>query len=166
MSLDNIQLPAIVIQEMFKNSLIDCKSEKQVRENTSESTLTFLGNNDKQVLILVKNADSLYMPDEELTFLLGILTACKLTMNDVAIMNLHQQPKFNYTAIGKDIFANTIIQFGTNPADIELPMSFPTYQLQAYNNQTYLCAPELSILQQDKAEKMKLWNCLKTLFSI
>ncbi len=51
-------------------------------------------------------------------------------------------------------------------AEIKLPLSFPDYQIQKYNNQLYLTTPPLSKLQNDKAEKTKLWNCLKQIFSI
>jgi hypothetical protein len=47
-----------------------------------------------------------------------------------------------------------------------LPLQFPAYQIQKFNNQVYLAAPALHLLAQDKAEKTKLWNCLKQVFSI
>ena len=56
--------------------------------------------------------------------------------------------------------------FGVLPKALELPLDFPYYQLQKYNNHTYLSAPALAALINDKTEKVKLWTSLKQLFSI
>ena len=163
MSLDNIQLSPVVLQELFKNTLIGAASEKE--SASKKATLNFLGNNKKRITIIVDNEEVLYLPDEQLNFLLGILSACKLTMEDVAIINIKTNP-VSYTTLGKELKAEKIFLFGVDPSQIELPLQFPFYQVQAYNKQVYLSSPLLNILQENKAEKTKLWLCLKQIFSI
>ena len=68
--------------------------------------------------------------------------------------------------ISKELSAEKVFVFGVTPGDINLPLSFPHYQVQQFKNQQYLSAPPLIELQHDKAEKTKLWNCLKKIFSI
>jgi len=84
----------------------------------------------------------------------------------VAVLNKVKQPGLNYEAINKELQAEVILLFGVQPDQLELPLQFPNYQIQKYNNQQYLCAPGLQLLQKEKEEKLKLWNCLKQLFTI
>jgi hypothetical protein len=166
MSLDNIQLPAIVLQDLFKNSLVDIDNgmAKQAVEKTTG--IAFLGSNQKQVTIIADDTTTIYLPDEELNFLMGILNACKLSMADVALVNIAKTGAVTYGKIQEELNAETILLFGVTPAQLQLPLQFPHYQIQKFNNQVYLAAPALTVIAADKAEKTKLWNCLKQIFSI
>lgn len=166
MSLDNIQLPAIAIQDLYKNSLVDLNNHQDdIKQDAHAATLPYLGNNLKKICIAVNDNDALYLSDEMLNFLLGILSACKLSMADVALVNTAKH-HFTYTDIQEQLQAATVLLFGIPPGRLQLPMQFPSYQLQKFNNQVYLAAPELQNLQQDKAEKTKLWNSLKQVFNL
>ena len=166
MSLDNIQLPAIVLQDLFKNSLIDLNTNKTVMQVDNNAAFTFLGNNEKRIAIIVNDAKAIYLPDEELNFLMGILSACKLSMADVALVNISKAVTLAYPEIEQQLKAEKILFFGVTPAQLQLPLQFPNYQIQKYNNQVYVAAPALKTLQGDKEEKTKLWNCLKLVFAI
>ena len=110
--------------------------------------------------------ETLYLPDEQLNFLLGILSACGLTMEDVAIVNTKKNRNLTYKAIELELKGASILLFGVSAAQINLPIEFPHYQVQSFNNQTYLAAPVLQEIQNSKEEKTKLWNCLKQFFAI
>jgi hypothetical protein len=168
MSLDNIQLPAIVIADLFKNCLVDLNiSEAPAIAATSKKQgFSFLGNNKKKIVIVVADAEAIYLAEDALNFLLGILTACKLNMEDVALVNTTTNPTLTYKDVQEQLQAENILLFGVTPAQLQLPLAFPQYQIQKYNGQMYLAAPALQLLAQDKGEKTKLWNCLKQLFSI
>lgn len=166
MSLDNIQLPSIVLQDLFKNSLIDLNSGKATKLSIDNAGINYLGSNKKNVSIIVKDASTIYLPDDQLNFLIGILSACKLSMAEVALVNKAQHPALNYNTLEQELSAAVILLFGITPEQLELPLQFPQYQIQKFNNQIYLSAPGLDVLQGDKAEKTKLWNCLKQVFSI
>ena len=88
MSLDNIQLPPIVLQALFNKTLVEDISIQIQNTASPKKMLAFLGKNEKQIIIIVSNEEVLYLPDEQLSFLLGVLAACKLTMEDVAIINI------------------------------------------------------------------------------
>ncbi len=166
MSLDNIQLPPIVLQQLFKHSLNDLKNEQNPEEKTTSKGFSTLGNNRRHILILVNSDETMYLPDDQLNFLLGILAACNLTMEDVAILNIKKNKPVTYKTVTNELKPEKLFLFGVNPVQIELPLDFPNYQVQPYNNQIYLTAPLLSQFQDNKAEKTKLWNCLKQIFAI
>ncbi|MES2850512.1 MAG: hypothetical protein V4685_15740 [Bacteroidota bacterium] len=166
MSLDNIQLPPATITALFRKSLVELKSTQAAEKTTGSSSINILGKNAKGIIIVVSSDETAYLPDEELNFLLGILGACKLNMDDVGIFNLRKNEGADYKTISAELNAEKIFLFGISADEIKLPLSFPDYQIQKYNNQVYLTAPALNALQNDKTEKTKLWNCLKQIFSI
>lgn len=166
MSLDNIELTPFLIQELFKNSLVEFYDIAPTQKTKQVLPFNILGNNKSRVIIIIENDETVYLPDTQLNFLLGILSACKLTMDDVAILNIKKNKAVTYKAIELELKAEKIILFGVAPIQIELPIEFPHYQIQQYNNQTYISAAPLSDIQDDKTEKTILWNCLKQLFSI
>ncbi len=166
MSLDNIQLPAIVLQDLYTNSLVDLKTANAEPVAVSAGELSFLGENKKKISIIVDHTDVIYLPDEELNFLLGILSACKLSMADVALLNFVKNPSATYREIGEQLSAEKVLLFGIKPSALELPLQFPHYQIQNYNNQVYLSSPDLKTLSDNKEEKIKLWTCLKQVFAI
>ena len=166
MSLDNINLPPLVLQQLFTHTLIEAKNNPTVDSKSTEKPFLTLGNNQKKVLILVESEETLYLPDNQLNFLLGILAACNLTMEDVAILNIKKNPSVNYQRITDDLKSEKVFLFGLQPDQIELPVNFPTYQIQKFNNQVYLAAPALSNFHDNKAEKTRLWICLQQIFNI
>lgn len=166
MSLNNIQLPGTVLQHLYSKCLYSFDFPKAVLPETDQNHIVFLGSNQKHIIILVNSETAIYLPDEELNFLLGILTACKLSMADIALVNLHKNPSLTYTAINGQLKAEKVFLFGVSTDAITLPMQFPHYQVQHFNDQVYLSAVSLGELQANKEEKLKLWSCLKKIFSI
>jgi hypothetical protein len=127
--------------------------------------IKFLGKNGKKVLVMVMHASVPILPDEELSFLTNILSACKLGLSDIAIVNCHQ---VHVEALQQLIAeeGKKVLMFGLEPLAIGLPINFPQFQLQPFDGRTYLYGPALSELQNDKNLKMKLWTSLKNLFGI
>lgn len=165
MSLNDITLNPVLLQDLYKNSLVEIVSKK-TKAAKVEGTFSFLGNNKKGIVIVVSSNDAIHLADDELNFLLAILSPCKLSMEDVAILNIQKNNQAVYQTIESDLKAKTILLFGVTTDQIQLPIQFPDYQIQKYNSQVYLSAPKLGNIEKDKAEKVKLWNCLKQVFSI
>lgn len=124
-----------------------------------------LGGNKKNILILVTNPTVPYLPDPELDFLSAILGACRLSIADVAIVNLHHYPQ-PYTELLKQFSSRQVLLMGVTPQQIDLPFHFPHFQLQAFDQRTYLSALELGVMSQNRDLKMQLWGCLKNMFGV
>jgi hypothetical protein len=171
MTLDNIQLPAFIIADLFKDSLVVLNTpqpKKQEKEGAGSSVLpsvSGLGQNQRKILLLVAEKEAIYLRDDQLNFLLGILSACSLTMADVMLVNQYQH-NVDYGLLTVQFEPEKILLFGVAPSAIGLPLNFPQYQVQRFNNQVYLYAPSLSVLEKDRMEKSKLWTCLKQIFNI
>ncbi len=172
MSINNIELPAYAVAEIYTNSLVTEKnaaaipvaSKEPLPQTTTTGTNTnwkWLGKNEQQILIVVNNSKVVHLPDNELAFLTGILGACKLSLADVAIVNLNNHTDAGYKQLTTEFKSKKVFLFGIEPATFDLPMNFPHYQVQAFTGISFLYAPALKELENDKAEKMKLWGCLK-----
>lgn len=161
MSLNHIQLKSSLLADLYKNSLIETSTI-----SVSEATqLKYFGNNQKNILIIVSHQTVPFLHDEELSFLTNVLAACKLSMADVGIVNNHGAEQNDLQNL-INAEAKQVLLFGVEPLAIGLPINFPPFQLQPFNNRTYLHAPELSEVEDDKTLKARLWSALKVLFGI
>lgn len=175
MNSSKIQLPDFVISDLYKNQLvvieeafIDTKLPNKA-EPTPPSKPEFLGNNQKNICILVKDTQAVYLNDHSLQFLSTILTACKLNLGDVAIVNFSRTPLL-YPSLKEWLSPKYILVFDIGATTLQLPFELPTYQVQSYDKCSFLFAPALDQMTADtreaKIEKSKLWLSLKTMFNI
>lgn len=164
--------PEIIIAKqepaVKKSSFIEERPEP-VEEKVNKPAKWYLGNYEKKFVVLVNDESNVYVSDENLQFLTGVLNACKMNLAQIALINLHNHP-INFQQLKQDLQPEFIVAFGINALQMELPFSMPDYQVQQYSNCSVLTAPALRELNQTtaaaKAEKAKLWNCLKKMLNL
>jgi len=186
MSLNNIQLNPALLADMYKTSLVDTNDRSGEGEkaqtvslhtkttaNSDQDTTNakavnwkYLGDYRKSILIIVRYNDFPHLPDEQLSFLSTILGACKLDLADVAILNIANTSPASYKTIQEKFKSSFTILFGLTPEEFEMPLSFPEFQVQAFNNCTFLHTPVLEMVEGDKVLKSKLWVCLRKMFGV
>lgn len=180
MDLNHINLPPAALAGLYGETLVSEHTEhlippaaikKEVPASGNQATeqnatVRSLGNNQQNILVLVNVSDAVFLSDESLLFLTGVLSACKLSMADIALVNLHHYPDMPYQTLLNEFKSRIVFLFDKDPASFGLPMNFPHYQLQAFAGNTFLYAPSLQELEKDKVEKTKLWGCLKRLFNL
>ncbi|MCC6289057.1 MAG: hypothetical protein IT249_14335 [Chitinophagaceae bacterium] len=167
MGLKQIILPPETLVQLYTSPIINLQpadKSKPAKEQTD--TIKYLGSNKKNISILVKSADAPFLNDQSFNFLAGILNACKLNMADVALINISSAHNTGYTAINSITNPEKTILFDVSSLEISLPMQFPYFQVQRFNNVMYLSAPSLNIIEDDKAIKAQLWASLKQLFQL
>jgi hypothetical protein len=129
----------------------------------------FLGNNGKQITLMVKEDSVPYINDKHLQFLSNVLSACKLNLGDIALVNYNNFP-LGFEELKTKSNPKIVLAFDLSPKELKLPFTIPLYQVQDYAQCRFLFAPTLSKMEGDhadaKAEKTKLWNSLKTLFGL
>ena len=181
MDLNHIELPAFAIADLYRSSLVelgdqltaekissdDSAPAKNLKDETDKQEKWLsLGDNRKNILLIVDHKDVTHLPDEEFRFLMEILTACKLGIADISLINLNNYPGTDYKQLAAHFKCRTVLLFGVEPVRLGLPMNFPHFQQQAFANITYLFSPALTELENDKLLKSKLWVCLKRIFGI
>lgn len=162
MSLNNIQLKSSMLADLYRHSLVETESKTSIPESKQ---LKYLGNNRKNIIVIVSHESVPFLPDRELNFLSNVLAACKLSIADIGILNAYNTDETGLQNI-INTEANKVLLFGIEPLAIGLPINFPAFQLQPFNNRTYLHAPTLSQVENEKALKTRLWTSLKAMFGI
>lgn len=195
MSFDKINLPDLLLADLYKDGLVVIDNEvnsskksqpqkelkpaeemilvnKTVAKNPDDDgkkPLSYLGNNKKNISIIVKDEQAIHLQDELLDMLSAILSACKLNLADVAIINTHNQ-QVNDSILRSELRPASVILFGVETSQIGLPFSISGYKSYPFNNCSYLQASSLEKMSGNstdaKLEKSKLWVCLKTLFGV
>jgi len=129
--------------------------------------LVWLGNFQKKVLVVVQDTTARHLNDVDYGFLTKILEAVNLSIADTAIVNAAAHP-LEYYALQEKLPAAVAFYFGIAPADIGAPIRFPHFQVQKWNQTTFLFSPPLSQLNGTDAEaitlKKNLWASLKRIF--
>ena len=161
MSLNNIQLSSQLLASLYPDVIIETVEKKQVKE----PAFKFLGNNKKNLLILVSKEETPFLEDAELNFLSSVLAACKFSLADVAIVNM-QNSAADYASLIHFFNSKHVLLFNVAPQVIDLPLNFPHFQIQKFDQCIYLSAPALNIIETDKTAKGKLWSSLKNLFEL
>jgi hypothetical protein len=162
MGLNHIQLTPKLVADWYPSSLI----ETPASHVPASKGVNILGKNEKNILIVVSIAESPYLPPEEMNFLVSILSACKLYLDDVGIVNsfsLKEEEKFS---LNEKVSPKSVLLFDVSPLAYGLPIEFPPFQVQDFNKCTYVVAPSLSVIKGDVQLKKQLWNSLKKLFHI
>ena len=166
MNIDNIQLTSSTCQSLFSNKLVETKLSGKIRNEPKDSEIDFLGENRKKVVFMVNNDKEKYISNEEMEVLINLLTACKLSMADIALVNFHPSHDTNYEMLNERFQAKYILLFGITCAELGLPFNIPHFQVQKFQEQTYLFNPPFSDLLTNKNSKIELWNCLKRMFQL
>lgn len=167
MDLNKIQLNNTLVTQLYRTALVEI-STSGANKTLVESgeVITFLGKNEKGIAILVNCDEAPYLPDAHLAFLIKMLSACNLTIADVAIVNICGNDKVQYEAILTQLNPLKILFFDVIPASVGFPMNFPQYKVQEYSSMKLISAPALGLIERDAEKKKSLWNALKNMFDI
>ena len=172
MSLNTIKFKPTEIASLYKNSLVEIDAEQQVLvqpivDAASKNTgWQYLGENKKKILVVVRYADAVHIPDKQLSFLAKLLTACNLNLADVAVLNFQDHKSSAFNEILNYFKPKVVLLFDVESGDFGLPMIFPQFQVQAYKDTMFVASPSLETIEPDKSLKGKLWVCLKKIFSL
>ena len=175
MSSSQFQLPDLLIADLYRQQLVIISEDAPLKNETKASVEIkpqkewFLGNNKKNITLLVNDVEATYLKDVSLQLLSAMLNACNLNMEDVALINFHKNP-ISYAQIKIGLKPKQIILFNVTTNQIQLPFMIPLFQVQPYDDCSFLLAPALDQMlgsdQNAKLEKSKLWLCLKKMFPI
>ncbi len=146
-----------VLAELFRETyLVDLSEPKQ--ENQPNTTHAIY-----EVLVFHQH-ETHPLPPNQQALLDAILGACKLTATQVKIASMYEINNTPLPQLLEKYQPKKIILFGVAPASIGLPIHFPLFQIQSYQQVQYLHAPSIPELENDKQLKISLWQKLKQLF--
>ena len=171
-ALNTIVLQGTMLEILYQHSLVDLPASGPI----PAIPFRYLGSNAKNVIVVVNHPDHPFLSEAQLVFLTRMLEACRLNMGDIALINLVNG--LNIDHVLNHMKPDKLIAFGVNlsggifpeqPIQPSLSPDSP-FALLNLKEFVFLNVPSLDAVSQDtevsKAQKAKLWTCLKELFSV
>jgi hypothetical protein len=153
---------------------VQIESDKDNNNTTNEpikelGQIKYLGEHLKQVTIIVKDELAVYLNENDLTLLSSILSACKLTLADIALINVAQQ-KLSLHEILNVLPSKLVMIFDVSSTTLKIKLPTTLYKSIQLGDTYLLFSYSLSLMQggdqSAKLEKGKLWAILKSLFQL
>jgi len=166
MGIDNIPLPGFLYQQFFGNKLVDIKVRSGPGLEKKDSGISFLGGNEKRITFIFNDSQNKFVGDAQATLLFKLLTACDLTVKDVAFVNFFHNDSITYRELVKWLQPAKVLIFGIMAHELDLPFTIPFFQTQNFGEQLYLISPSVEELQLNEEQRKQLWACLQKMFNI
>lgn len=167
-----LKLPDFLIADLYKYSLVEMSNQPDLNNKSShdqeifyqKTELKILGEARSKIIVIVNSPDQIYLQDGELELLSKILKACGMTLADVGIVNISNQP-LDYVILKEVYGIVQLLLFGVKTEDVKLPLSLPLFQPHNFNGLKIMAAPSLVMLNENSGDsiemKKKLWAVLK-----
>jgi hypothetical protein len=193
----NTKLPAAALVTLFKDTLVLPEKEIKSVESEEKAIITaigkeaiattpanevvnelksttpipikYLGDHLKKIIVVVNDENAVHLNETDLGLLSSILNACKLTLADIALINIAQQPLALHEML-ITLPSQFVISFDINSAQIKIKLPTTLYKPIVLGDTKILFSNSLQSMQgadqNAKLEKSKLWNALKLLFKL
>jgi hypothetical protein len=145
-------------------SILFGSSLYQIEEKTTKP-LSVLHNTTIKLIVITSVNTANEANASQLALLNSILLACKINSQEVKLIHFNRE-NTNYKELSSTFNPSFVLLFGISPSEIGLPLMFPHFQLQNFDKTTYISSPALEKIENDKLQKINLWNALKQAFSL
>lgn len=165
MSLEQLQLDPYLLAQMYDQPIIPEQRQAVPAAAKALPKLKYLGENQKNILLLIENESEAYLNEELFNLLTNILNACKLGMQDVALLNIAAYPGLTLQDYHQATGFRQCILFAIPHARLGLAEMAP-YLAETHFGASVVFSDHLQQIATDKALKGRLWMALKQLFGI
>ena len=121
------------------------------------------GKNKKQFVWLVEEHYFPYLNDADFQFLGDVLTACKMNMEDIALVNVANNHN-PFDELVQQLQPKFVIASGVQVD--ALPIQPADYRVQEQQGYLLCCTEILEAIRTDKSKKSKLWLALKQMLGL
>jgi hypothetical protein len=186
MKIEKTILPPAVLVSLYKDSLVLAdmeikpvkiaenklhgKEQETITEETEmASPIKYLGDHHKKILVVVNDPASVYLNESDFILLTSILNACRLTIADIALINLGNQKASLHEMLTK-LPSLLVIVFELDSKALKIKLPSTLYKVTPLGETNLLFSAALSTMQGSstdaKKEKGKLWTVLKQIFQL
>ncbi len=185
MSTDKTILSSSVLVDLYKDSLvvvediplenkatveqtIETKKE-EIKEVKWEGPIKSLGEHNKKITVIVNDPNSVHLNEMDFILLTSILNACRLTIADIALINIGNQP-VGLHQILQELPSTLVLSFAVDATQLKVKLPSTLYKVTQLGETHILFSNALSTMQgtgvEAKQEKAKLWTVLKKIFEL
>ena len=145
------------IQEIEKatDPILDDDSKKVVATD-----FEYLGDNNKYFLILISDPIHTRINSVHQEMLVKIMSAKKLELRDLAIVNISRYHKANFTSLKAFFTCNRLVLFGVDPILIGLP-AIALNKPEQKNSVHIMATYGLEEMRNSPDKKREFWNMMK-----
>lgn len=171
MGFENIQFNEEQLAELFGSRLV-ITDQREVSATESVQTaksvptapqMGITGKNKKSFVWLVEETDHPFLSDADFKFLTDVLTACKLNMEDIALVNLAKNG-LSFEELQQQLTPQHLVVSAVN--NQRVPFQTADYLVQQYPDYQVCCTETLTEIRNDKSKKSKLWLALKQMLGL
>jgi hypothetical protein len=145
------------IVDLYRNNLLFLKKDySELPTSLPDNIIEYKGGFFKKILWLHNEPEHAYIHDLDFEMVTKILEACKMTWNDIALINLLHCKK------DQDLIIQTL-----NPDYVILSVGEqPNYLVHTPLGRQTLSTHSLHEIRNDKNLKIRLWQALKIFFDL
>lgn len=161
-----LKYKGVQLQNIGNKIVITNKLLNEIQKKPS--TYKYIGNNKKNIVIIIKEIGPVYVNDITLEQINSILKSCQLEFSDVAIFNIEKE-KIQIDDLIDNLSPNIILLFDIESKEITLPISINYNEIRFYKDCKVLLALSFeSLFQKNNIEsterKFQLWRSLNNIF--
>lgn len=164
MSLKAVEIDPLLLAGLYSQPLIQREGPILRNPVPSARELPFLGDNLQHILLVVRNPDQGFVSEEVFTALTKLLSACKLGMADVALVNLAHLQEVEIARLLQQFQPHKVILFQVDLPGISAGKpknaSWEEAGIQVIHTDT------LEAMLKDPGLKKPFWNALKIFFNL
>jgi len=166
MSIDKVPIPVFLYQSLFGKNLVNAKAETANSSINAPLAISSLGGNEKKIIFLVDDPQNKFLADAQVKLIYDLLTACQLTMGDIALVNFSYNKPLTYKELIDQLQPKKVLMFGLTTGDLGLPFTIPFFQIQNFQERVYMLSPSVHDLRMNTELRKQLWACLQKIFNI
>jgi len=185
MSTDKTILSSSVLVDLYKDSLVVVEDitlenkatveqtletkKEEIKEVKWEGPIKSLGEHNKKITVIVNDPNSVHLNEMDFILLTSILNACRLTIADIALINIGKQP-VGLHQILQELPSTLVLSFAVDATQLKVKLPSTLYKVTQLGETHILFSNALSTMQgtgvEAKQEKAKLWTVLKKIFEL
>ena len=177
MGINHLRLSSELIAALYPESLVAGNEPASVKENVRISkpvadktpAYPFLGENNRSICFIANHPEEDFLPEEQLAFLQKMLAACKLSLNDIALLNI-AHISFDLAELRLQLHPQILFLWGISSESVGLKSRLPDFTPVVTDGISVIPVLRPDLMSGDNVAgteyKQRLWACLKKLFTL
>lgn len=162
--MEKVHLSGEMVAALYADKLVGIDPQHTEVEVNEAIPISFTGGFQKKILWLHESSNHPFLSNEDHEMVTKILEACKLSWQDIALVNIHKT-EISSQQITEQFHPEYLICSVPEKADQYVPHA-NLYLTQVKSNCTLLATERLEEIRNDKERKVKLWQALKNMFGL